>query len=48
VRRDAREDVLKPGKRLDAGPLAGSDEASQHGRRLAASVAAEKSPVAAA
>jgi len=48
VLRDAREHIAKPGKRLDAGSLAGSDEASQHRRRLAATVAAEKCPVAAA
>ena len=48
VRRNAREHVLEPGKRLDAAPFAGSDEASQHSRRLAAAVAAEKCPIAAA
>src|SRR5579884_1696314 len=46
VRRDAREHIVEPGKRLDATPLAGSDEASQHRRRLAAAVAAEEGPVA--
>ena len=48
VRRDAREHVAEPGKRLDAAPLAGSDEAPQHRRRLAAGVAAEERPFAAA
>src|SRR4051794_31243146 len=48
VRRDAREYVLQPGKRLDTAPLAGSDEASPYRRRLAASVTAEEGPVAAA
>ena len=48
VCRDAREHVAEPGKRLDAAPLAGSDEASQHRRRLAAAVAAKEWPVAAA
>jgi hypothetical protein len=33
VRRDAREHVVEPGERLDAAPLTGRDEASQHGRR---------------
>ena len=46
VRRDAREHVAEPGKRLDAAPLAGSDGASQHRRRLAAPVAAKEGPVA--
>src|ERR1044071_465699 len=48
VRRDAREDIAEPGERLDAGPFAGSDEASQHRRRPATAVAAEEGPVAAA
>ena len=39
---------MEPGKRLNAGPLAGSDEAPQHRRRLPAGVAAEEDPVAAA
>src|SRR5947209_17841067 len=47
VCRDAREHVAEPGKRLDAAPLAGSNEAPQHGRRLTAAVAAEECPVAA-
>jgi hypothetical protein len=47
VCRDSREHVAEPGKRLDAAPLAGSDEASQHGRRLTTAVAAEEAPVAA-
>jgi len=48
VRRDALEHVVEPGKRLDATPLAGGDEASQHCRRLAAAVAAKECAVAAA
>src|SRR5438067_2258184 len=48
VRRDAREHVAEPGKRLDAAPFAGSNEASQHRRCLTAAVAAEECPVAAA
>src|SRR5580704_367635 len=47
-RRDAREHVMEPGKRLDAAPLAGSNEASQYRPRLAAGVAAKECPVAAA
>src|SRR6516162_853472 len=48
VRRHAREHVTEPGKRLDAAPLAGSNEAPQHRRRFAAAVAAKEGPVAAA
>ena len=48
VRRDAQEDVAEPGKRLDARPLAGSDEASQQRCRLAPTVAVNECPVAAA
>ena len=48
VRRDAREHVTEPGKRLDAAPLAGSNEAPQHRRRFAAAVAAKECPVGAA
>ena len=48
VCRDAREHVSKPGKRLDATPLTGSDEASQHRCRLAAAIAAKECPVTAA
>src|SRR5438128_11202368 len=39
---------MEPRERLDAAPLAGSNEASQYGRRLAAIIAAEEGPVAAA
>jgi hypothetical protein len=39
---------LEPGERLYAGPLAGSHEASQHRRGLAALVAAKEGPIAAA
>src|SRR4051794_9720625 len=39
---------MEPRERLDAAALAGRDEASQHGRRFAAAVAAEERPVAAA
>ncbi len=48
VRRDTREDIAEPGEWFDAAPLAGSNEASQHRRRLAAGVAAKECPVAAA
>jgi hypothetical protein len=48
MHRDTREHVTEPGERLDAGPLAGSDEASQYRRRLTAAVAAEEGPVVAA
>jgi len=44
--RNAREHILEPGKRLDATPLAGTDEASQHRGRLASSVASEEGPIA--
>ena len=46
MRRDARGDVAEPGERLDAGPLAGGDEAPQNRRRPATAVAAEEDPVA--
>ena len=45
---DACERVFEPGERLYSGPLAGSHEAAQHGRRFAALVAAKEGPVAAA
>src|SRR5262245_30990010 len=45
---NAREHIAEPGERLDAATFAASDEAHQHGRRLAAFVAAEERPVAAA
>jgi len=48
MRGESREHIAEPGKRLNPAPFAGSDEASQHCRRLAALVAAEESPVAAA
>src|SRR5689334_10445606 len=48
MRRDAREHVTEPGKRLDATPLAGSDKTAKHGRRSAATVATEERPVPAA
>ena len=48
VRGDAREHITEPGKRFDAAPLAGSDEASQHRCRVAAAVAAKEGPVATA
>src|SRR5215475_10073356 len=48
VRRYAREHIVEPGKRLDAAPLAGSDEASQYRRSLTTAIAAEEGPVAAA
>ena len=48
VRRDAREYIPEPGKRLDIAALARGDEAPQYCRSLAASVAPEESPVAAA
>ena len=47
MRRDAREHIAELGKRLDAAALAERDEGSQHGRRFATSIAAEKGPVAA-
>ena len=43
---DSREHIAEPGKWLDRVPLARRDEAQQHGRRLAAMVAAEERPVA--
>src|SRR5581483_5396501 len=48
MRGDPREHISKPGERLDCVSLAYGNEAQQHGRRLAAIVAAEKCPVAAA
>ena len=41
-----REHIPEPGERLDRIPLAHRDEAQQHGRCLAAVVAAEERPVA--
>jgi hypothetical protein len=38
---DSVKHVAESGKRLDAAPFAGSDEASQHRRRLAVAVATE-------
>ena len=46
VLRDAREHITEPGEWLHGIALAHRDEAQQHGRRLAASVAAEERPVA--
>ena len=48
MRRDAREHMAKPGERLHRVPFAHGNEAQQHGRSLAAIVATEKRPVAAA
>src|ERR1700676_5812939 len=48
MRWDTREHIVEPVERLNATPLAGSDEASQHRRCLAAVVASEERPVAAA
>jgi hypothetical protein len=48
VCRDAREHVAEPGKRFNAAPFAGSNEAPQHRRRFAAAVAAKECPVTAA
>src|SRR6516164_1933271 len=48
MRRDAREHVREPGERLDAAPIAGSNEAPQNRRRFAAAIAAKECPVAAA
>src|SRR5690242_348088 len=45
--RDTRQDVLQPGEGIDRDPLARCDEASEHRRRPATSVAAEKRPVVA-
>ena len=45
MRRDAREHITEPGERLNGIALAHRDEAQQHGRRLAAPVAAEERPV---
>jgi hypothetical protein len=42
------EHVIEPPERLDAAPLARSNEAARHGRRFATAVAAEERPVAAA
>src|SRR5215471_15576487 len=48
VLRDSREHITEPGERFYGIALAHRDEAQQHGRRLAASVAAEERPVATA
>jgi hypothetical protein len=48
MRGNAREHITEPGERLHPGALAHGDEAHQHGRRLAATVAAKERPVAAA
>jgi hypothetical protein len=45
--RDAAEHISEPGKRIDADEFAGGNEAVQHGRSLAAVVAAEEGPVVA-
>src|SRR5215831_5144454 len=45
MRRDAREHITEPGERLNGIALAHRDEAQQHGRRLAAPVAAKERPV---
>src|SRR4051794_20972846 len=45
---DARKHITEPGERLDPATFAGRDETQQDGRGLAAIVAAEKRPVAAA
>src|SRR5215510_1036397 len=42
---DAREDLFKPGKWIDSGPLAGSHETPEHGSGLTTLVAAEEDPV---
>ena len=42
---DAREDVFKPGERIDSDPLAGGHETPEHGSGLATLVAAEEDPV---
>src|SRR5215831_2054013 len=45
MRRNAREHITEPGERLNGIALAHRDEAQQHGRCLAAPVAAEERPV---
>ena len=45
---DPRQHVLEPGEWLYASPLAGSHEAAQHCRGVAALVAAKEGPIAAA
>jgi hypothetical protein len=45
---DARQDIFEPGEWFHVGPLAGSHEAPQHGRRFAATVTAEEQPVVSA
>jgi hypothetical protein len=42
---DAAEHLLEPGKGIDLNQFAGGNKAAQHGRRLAAVVAAEEGPV---
>ena len=43
--RNAAEHVPEPDKRIGLNEFAGSDEAAQHGRGLAAVIASEESPV---
>src|SRR5215469_13054361 len=45
VLRGAREHITEPGERLNSKAPAHRDEAQQHGRRLAAPIAAEERPV---
>ena len=45
VRGNARQHIVEPRERLDAAPLAGSDETAKHGRRFAAAVALYSYPV---
>src|ERR1017187_2490218 len=45
---DAGEDVLEPDEGIHSSPLAGSHEAPQHRRRLAALGAAKEHPIVAA
>ena len=45
---DAGEHIAEPGKRIDSGQFARSDEAAQNGRGPAAIVAPEEGPVVAA
>jgi hypothetical protein len=42
---DVFKDVAQIGQRIDVEPLAGGDEAGQHGRRPSAVVASEEEPV---
>ena len=44
---DAAENIAEPGKRIDLHQFARCDKAAQHGRCLAAVVAAEEGPVVA-